>query len=79
MKKAANSEFVIEKGIPLAEWKRGRPAKYPFAKMGKGDSVLCGKIPRNRLTSAVRKVATKTGRAFAIRTTPDGIRVWRTK
>jgi hypothetical protein len=76
--------FPIDDGAPIPE--RRRPAKYALADLEVGQCFL---IPvgspeeawkiRSRLANAVYLLEKKTAgqRQFTLRTTCDGVRVWR--
>src|SRR5690349_6743042 len=76
--------FPIDDRVPLP--KRGRPVKYPLANLDVGQSFF---IPttsreearkiRSRLANAVYLFEKQTSgqRQFTLRTTSDGVRVWR--
>ena len=80
--------YAIEKKIPMPYTSgRGRPAKYPFAQMRKGDSFAVpftdDTLPklRTRLSVCAANFAQRNGGKFTLRTLKeDGvIRVWRVK
>jgi hypothetical protein len=63
---------LIDKGVPI-------PNRFPFDKMGIGDSFV---ITTKRQTASVaaRRYGDKHGMKFITRQMPDGtIRCWRTK
>jgi len=78
----------IEKNIPLlprTHNKAGRNARYPFPKMGIGDSFLL-KLPADpKKAKAKRSVISclmiyhsrKRGTKYASRSIAEGLRVWR--
>lgn len=71
--------YAIESEAPPAR-KLGRPPKYPFALLKKGQ---CFKVPKgniNSLRASAGLFSKKLGRTFAIRTLDNGvIGVYRTK
>jgi hypothetical protein len=75
--------FVIERGVPVPAAASGRPRKYPFAEMRKGDSFLVAfndETPaklRALLATAANMWARKSGGKFTVRTLDTGVRVWR--
>jgi hypothetical protein len=78
----------IEKGIPLPSITgRGRPVKYNFAIMEVGDSfnVLVGdRYPKEVMGSVCAAVSAfcrryAPDRKYTVRTSDQGIRVWRIK
>lgn len=77
--------YKIEKNVPLARSMQGtgNKRKYPFDKMGAGDSFY---VPRGdaemsvlqyRLSSAARIHGVRHGCKFATRREGDGVRVTR--
>jgi hypothetical protein len=80
----ASGKFPIEDGAPLPH--RGRAAKYPLADLEVGQCFLISvgsreeawKI-RSRLAKAINVFEKQPSgkRQFTLRTTSDGIRVWR--
>lgn len=82
---ASNETYVIEKGVPIPKSGRGANqrgrSKYPFAQMDVGDSFPAKKHYSTLKASArlfVRAGGGK-GRAYIVRRTGDGCRVWRVK
>ena len=77
MKAKVNGTAVkIEKGIPLPSGKN--QARYPFSKMEIGDSFAVPKSEANRLRTSLNQYKIKTkDKAFATRTLPNEIRVWK--
>lgn len=78
-------KFVIEKDIPLdcvITKKAGRPAKYPFADMEVGDSILAEGDTCNTEKCKAYNAAKEYGRLHGIkfsgRAQGDGtVRIWR--
>ena len=77
--------YKIDKDIPIPITKRrGRPTKYPFAKMDVGDSVFFPgeRIKGNAYMAAINYASGRDVR-FKSRTViedgVEGIRVWRVK
>lgn len=59
---------------------RGRAGSvYPFAEMNPGDSFVVTDKTARTVRSAVAAFQKKYDVKFAVRTTPDGIGVWRVK
>lgn len=86
--------FVIEDGVPVPAASRfnpggarpgaGRKAKYPFAKLGVGQSflVLLDETRpkwtlRATLANSARQWGVRHGGKFVVRKVDDGFRVWR--
>ena len=71
-----------ERGIPVPDnvGHRGRPSKYPWYKMGVGDSILFSPEGGMKARRAAQKYGERNGgKIFASRMTDGGIRVWRAK
>lgn len=70
---------MIQKGIPAPEsTRRGRPAKYPFAKMEIGDCYeVEGLDQGKRAAKAAFRYGARHGMKFSTRTTDEGLRIWR--
>jgi len=66
----------ILKGIPMPPDKRGKPAKWPWAIMEVGD---CIKANARGVAITAYLYGKRHGKRFAMRTTEEGIRIWRTK
>lgn len=64
----------IENGIPLS---RDRYNKYPWHQMNVGDSFLFPQNIKSANTYSVASNASKNGKQFLTRSTPDGYRCWR--
>lgn len=78
------SKFEIEAGVPIPPRKGGgggrRGSKYPFADMEPGHSFLVdGEVKVGTVRSAVAAFMkrNKDFGKFAVRTTDEGVRVWR--
>jgi len=72
--------YKIEKHVPIPNLIPSNK-KYPFDKMGVGDSFV-GMDEYNekrykRFFSAASKYGKRNNKKFTIRTTPEGVRVWR--
>lgn len=71
----------IESGIEVSKIKKnGRPAKYPFRSMGKGDSFLveiedATKINKKRV-SIIGAARHHKGLKITTRKVDEGLRVW---
>jgi hypothetical protein len=74
-------KYRIEKNVPIPEGTgRGRPAKYPFAKMQVGDSFLVMGSPNEQSTaqkSAHSFAQINPKFKFVTRTLNHGLRIWR--
>lgn len=76
------TEFKIEKGVPIPPG-GGRPtAPYPFDKMEVGDSFFtAGEKAQSRISNSAKNYATKKGVKFTTRTVTEGgvkgARIWR--
>lgn len=73
--------IAIDKNIPMPNPKRGRNKKYnyPWQKMEVGDSFLYPPhVNYGTARGNVERMIEKLGRKFALRTTPEGLRCWRT-
>lgn len=78
--------FIIESNIPVPARAAGGKTLYPFAAMQVGDSFLAtpgatvSAADRRRLAAATAAYARRNpgaGVKFAVRTTEQGLRVWR--
>lgn len=69
---------TIERGVPVPQMRTGRPAKYPWDKMGVGDSFSVSGKTLNGIRSTARYHANRLGREFRVATDGSGVRVWRT-
>jgi hypothetical protein len=72
--------FVIETGVEIPGRKGGRQgSKYPFAQMSVGQSFLVGSdVKVSTIRSAIGAFSKdKPEYKFAVRDTPEGVRVWR--
>ena len=67
----------IDKGIPIPP--RSRRAKYPWAKMQVGDSILIRKLPITSVTPQATRAGRALGATFECHGVKDGVRVWRVK
>lgn len=79
-------DYEIQKEIPMRRYrgvKRGRKLKYPFDKMGLGDSFSAGKFTKTLLknmTSISWQYGKRNGVSFTVSEDAEGnVRVWRTK
>ena len=70
-------EFKIQKNVPVPG-KTRRKTKYPFEKMGVGDSFFAGVKPQG-LYAAVRKWVkdNNSESRFVVRIESEGSRCWR--
>ena len=72
--------FEIEKRVEIPEAPVGRPQKYPWIKMGVGDSFF---IPREELNSGnasqLWRHRKAYGESYVSRKEEGGWRIWRTK
>lgn len=67
--------YVLEDCIPFV--KQGRPCKYPFDRMKKGQSFLVP-VKQARSVKVLVSYHNRMGRGrFAYRNTDEGLRVWR--
>ena len=75
------SEIKIRSDVPLPTPRgRGvRESKYPFAEMNVGDSFVVTDKTARTVRSAVAAFQKKFTAKFAVRTTDEGIGVWRTE
>lgn len=74
----SDSEYVIEKGIPLPRAKGGGvSAGLPFAAMGVGDSFLIAGRPQRSVSAIANNAGKRLGMKFATRIVPGDVRVWR--
>lgn len=72
-------EIKIDKTIPIpSDVGAGRKAIYPFELMEVGDSFLVPAELRETAKSSAYSWASRKGVKFAVRTSRDGVRVWRT-
>jgi hypothetical protein len=67
----------VEKNVPLAPDARGK-AMYPWHEMEVGDSFFVPGKTAVQMSSSARNVSLRLGKKFSCRTTPEGVRVWRT-
>lgn len=75
---AKNSEFKIEKDVPVALSVMGRPSRYPFTDMEPGDSILVPAEHEKQAGWSAAKYAAYHGKTFASRKQSDGSRrIWR--
>lgn len=73
---ARANEIEIDHDVPMPKL-RCKPGSFPFAKMAVGDSFAVSREMAPQLKNAVRTYINKTGRKFAIRSNPSGVRCWR--
>lgn len=74
------SGWVIDVGLPAPEGNsRGREARFPFADMEVGESVLIPKAYATRadITWACCHLRRRRGMQFVRKATTAGVRVWR--
>ena len=72
--------IAIDKNIPIPEprYHRGRPRKYPFPFMEKGDSFYVnGTTKRMSLAKLACRAADQFNAKFTVRAIGKGFRVWR--
>ena len=77
--------IAVERGVPMPEPKgRGRPAKYPWRKMGVGDSFrsdppvgFSKSRYQSHLSAAAAGAAKRMNAKFMTRIDDNGVRVWR--
>lgn len=76
-----NSEFKIEKGIPITRPLNGpgSGSKYPFKELEIGDSFLVPNKTTNAFAASVSYWGRRLKRKFTSRATEGGVRVWRIK
>jgi hypothetical protein len=67
--------FTIEKNIPVPN-----RVNYPFDDMKDGDSffIKLDGGSAHKISCAVRVYATRKGVSITTRTSPEGVRVWKT-
>jgi hypothetical protein len=72
------TEIKIEKGVPIPE--RNQTTKYPWADMLVGDSFFI-EGDRSKLRSSLSRIMAnqrlRRGHRYSMRSSSDGIRVWR--
>jgi hypothetical protein len=68
--------YQVETGVPVPPRKYSRQSKYPFAEMLPGQSVLIKGKTYSAVIGVLRQHKAK-GKSFTVRTTEEGIRVWR--
>lgn len=74
------SAYPIEKGIPIPDRAQSpNDRKYNWRAMEVGDSFLAPHSTAVSLTTAAYRAGCRLGWDFAVRTTPQGPRVWRVK
>lgn len=68
--------YTIERNIPLPDWQPR--AKYPFAEMRPGDSILF-RDPEDhpKVLNAAYGFARRHNWKMVTRQTEDGLRIWR--
>jgi hypothetical protein len=72
---------MIEKNVPMPNPRSGS-AKYEFAKMEVGDSVLdktARSTDSSKMYVAAKVYGYRTGRKYIGRKEADGVRIWRSK
>lgn len=69
----------IESNIPIPDdGARGGKSKYPFGKMGVGDSVFIhGETSQGNAAMAARSFGRRNRMQFTARTENGGCRIWR--
>jgi len=67
----------IEKSIPMQPQKRPQGTVYPWHDMKVNDSFLVPHAKRNAVYVAATDFGRRHGKKFTVRTTDEGIRVWR--
>jgi len=77
-----NTEFKIDKNVPLPESASGQPTQFPFKDMGVGDSFfVAGKKDGIKASQCAYKWGRENGRVFSYRQRKEsgvsGIRIWR--
>jgi hypothetical protein len=74
--------MIIERNIPLpSAGKIGQPSKYNFHEFTVvGYSAIMSKDPKeySRITCAAYNYARRYNMKFSVRTTKEGLRLWRT-
>jgi len=74
-------DFVIEKGIPIPERRRGNLGgasnRYPFGQMEVGDSFFCPGASSS-VEAAANLYGKRSDRKFSARYVEGGTRIWRT-
>lgn len=74
-RKMENTEYKIEKGVPLI-----RPrGSYPFGEMEVGDSFAISSAQRKNVSAAAAAYGKSHGRKYAVRKSVIGARCWRIK
>lgn len=68
----------IESGIPMPTI-QGRPNMYPWKDMAVGDSFKPENTPIRTMYTMACRAGKLYGKKFAVRSTENGYRVWRTK
>lgn len=77
-KNKGDGVLAIDKGIPLPA--HSQRNKYPWAEMKVGDSFLCPPATnRSSICSTAASAGRRLGSHYIVRTTKEGIRVWRDK
>lgn len=69
----------IEKSVPMTQQKRPAATIYPWHDMKVDDSFLVPLAKRNAVYVAANDFGKRHGKKFTVRTTDEGVRVWRTK
>lgn len=77
------SEIEIQKDVPLPPVHRPtREGKYPFHEMEVNESFLVTDVKASTVQSCAARYMRSVkgvGKKFAVRTTDEGVRVWRTE
>lgn len=78
MKNSKSMDIKIEKGIPVPprSGSGGRPLKYPWDKMAKGESVM---VSTASGAYSGKSYGRRHGLSFVARKIGSGYRVWRVK
>lgn len=78
MAKKPNSEFKIDKGVPVPKPRRPpRKSKYPIAAMKPGDSFLVPGYTFRNVSSMTSYAQKRFGGRYVMRTVDGGVRIWR--
>ena len=68
----------VRKGVPLPpQLKRGKPARWPFAEMGIGDSFAFPASDVKSVRAALRRHCKVHGGSYAVRQCAAGCGCWR--
>ncbi|MBK8810786.1 MAG: hypothetical protein IPN69_08665 [Acidobacteria bacterium] len=76
----SQSEYVIEKGVPLEKRQPYKKGRFPFDSMEVGDSFVVDKNQYKNARASAALYGKRNGKTFATRTLADktNVRVWRT-